>query len=194
MVASTSRIVAQTLASITVLFCLVLLSGLAVEAHRSEAPKGHKGLSAQLTVESDTVPMGDPVEFLLHLNFNSAVTESTVNILNRSSWKCFVTFSSLADYLEYRRYPYDVGMPRLQHPSDLVYLRDDSLVTETLVVHLLSGDGHQIPPGKYSVRVTYENGAGGHIEANRESTGSFRQRPYAGPWKFWKCDISSEPL
>ncbi len=127
---------------------LVLLSAFATGADRRELQSGRQGLSAQLTAKSAMARMGEPIEFSLRLSFSSENPDTTVRILNRSSWKCFLTFTNPSDGQKFRRYPYDVGMPPIQRLDDLVHLGDDPLATEVFVVHLLSEDGEQIPPGE----------------------------------------------
>jgi hypothetical protein len=177
------------------ILCVVVIALRASDTLSAESPQNLQGLSARLTTGDLTVPMGARVEFSIELTFDPQRADSSVGILNRSSWSCFLTFRKAADETEFRRDPFDVGMLRVQRPEDLVHLRQQASVAESLTVHLLSDDGQQIPPGTYDVTATYENDAGEELEVYVEpETGSSRQRPYAGPWRFWKGRIASAPL
>jgi hypothetical protein len=157
----------------------------------------HNGLRATLSAESTTVHMGACIEFHLELAFDSLTADANTRILNRyqRAWKCDFSFVNEKTGDVFTRIPYDIGMLVVPEPGDLVYLHNDSLFVEKMIVYLLSDEGNQIPPGSYQVRARYENDDGDDIEAYVDpDSKQYQQRPYPGPWSIWKGQIESAPL
>jgi len=79
-------------------------------------------------------------------------------------------------------------------PGDLIRLTHGARVTlDDLKVHLLSDEGEQVPPGTYSVRVTYVNDGGKGMETYLDSTGVYHTRRYNGSWGVWSGRAASAP-
>jgi hypothetical protein len=153
------------------------------------------GISARVSADRATVKMGALVKFQVELTFDSSLATPKTRILNRYSGRCRFTFVNEETNRSFERQPYDVGMPGMQWPDDLVLLTNEKhVVLDTLGAHLLSEEGEQLPPGKYSVRALYVNGGGEKIEIKVDPvTGNTRQQPYNGPWEFWKGRVESAP-
>ena len=176
------RLVLATLA-----LCIVVVA----ETQSSTVPRN--GLSVTLRADPATVPMGAAVDFDVSVAFDTTKADPKTRILNRYSETCEFTFVN--DRGEsFRRQPFSMGMLIMPKPEDLVRLTNGAhLVLDPLRVHLLSDDGAQIPPGEYSVTVTYAND-GDNREAYIDSAGQYRSRGYRGPWHIWAGRVESAPF
>ena len=153
----------------------------------------HDGLSVALHTDSVTVPMGATVVFDVALTFDTTKADPKTRILNRHRERYEFTFVN--DRGEsFRRQPFSTGMLGMVQPRDPVRLTNGvKLVLDPLKVHLLSDDGAQIPPGSYSVTVTYVND-GENKEAYFDSARQYRSRDYQGPWQIWAGRVESAPF
>ncbi len=159
--------------------------------------KAKDGLHCVLTADRDTVPMGDAVIFALRLHFDPVGADAKVNLLNtsRENWNAVFVFTDAATGQTFRRSPYQTGMPPSPtRPDDIVALRGGALPSHELKVYLLSPQGEQIPPGTYRVTAAYENAAKEQVDFVKQPDGEMVQRPYQGPWRFWKGKLTSGPF
>jgi hypothetical protein len=152
-----------------------------------EGQSAEQGLSVSLTADEDVVSMGDTVEFLLRFHFDPDAGGSGPRFLDRyvRAWECAVTFIDEESGAAFEREPYDVGMPVMPWPADIVELAKVDSVSEALVIHLLSDDGEQVPVGRYSAIASYENH--GLVEGRSVAKGSsddfWRGRIESTAWK-----------
>jgi hypothetical protein len=157
-----------------------------------------QGLSASLTADDDVVSMGDTVEFLLRFHFDPETGDAGPEFLDRygRAWECVVTFIDEESGAVFERAPYDVGMPVVPRPADIVELAKVGTVSEILVIHLLSDEGEQVPVGRYAVIASYENH--GLVEGRsvaRGSSGDFwRGRIDSAAWKLEVLPASDTPV
>jgi len=154
------------------------------------------GLQARLAVPQTAVPLGSKVDFQLHLRFDPKDVDPKIALLNRGepAWNAELVFRDTKGDKEFRRRPFDVGMPPIHGPEHIAALRRRSFSPERLKAHLLSDEGEQIPPSTYAVTVVYRNTAKPELEYWTDKDGLQRSRPHRGPQKFWKGTITTVPI
>ncbi|MCI0453178.1 MAG: hypothetical protein L0Z51_12475 [Candidatus Latescibacteria bacterium] len=164
----------------TLAFCVI--SAAAAETSTTQSD----GLSVTFRLDTTTVTMGAAVDFHVSLVFDTSMADTKTRILNRHSESCEFVFVNDRTGESFERLPYNTGMLAMEQPGNLVRLTHGArFVLDDLKVHLLNDEGEQIPPGTYSVRVTYVNDGGDRTEAHMDSTHQYRRRRYEGPWEVW---------
>lgn len=168
----------------------------ATAAANVEFGEAVNGLSLGLAPQSIAVPMGARLRCGLRLRFDADSARAKTRLLNcgDSARSMRFFFKHLDSGKTYERRPFDVGLPPGLRPADIVRLDEAPIPAEDVVVHLLSQQGQQIPPGKYALTANYANNANPRVEVFVAPDGSVRQQPYEGPLGFWTGKLASAPV
>lgn len=181
-----------------ILFPIIIVSAIAAAAEEPPKPdvkwgEPLDGLRCRIEPEKAELWEGAEYAFTLHLEFTRHDANTNVKFVDRylDTQHVTVTFKNKDTGRVFERVPDD---PHYGAPPDVV--KEDITHVRTLFaplptfVGLVSPQGKHVPPGDYTVTVSYIND-GQSEEVTLYKAGD---EVYEGPWRFWEGRITSAPI